>query len=108
MKPQTKKNLLCHGQKNTGFESKLALFPTILHEPPFQGLVLLPGLDGRERDGPPERVAELHGPEPVELEVPVEVALAPDVVEGDGALARLRLERGADVVLQKDWNEMFC
>ena len=41
-----------------------------------------PGLDAGEGDVGTERVAELHGSEPVELEVAVKVTPAPDLVEG--------------------------
>ena len=64
-------------------------------------VVLLLGLDAGEGDGLAEGVAELHGAVPVELELAVEVALSPDLVEGDRTAARLRGERRARFVLEK-------
>lgn len=46
-----------------------------------------PGLDAREGDVGAERVAELHGPEPVELEEAVEVAAPADLREPRWAVA---------------------
>lgn len=62
---------------------------TILDQPLLEMLVLLLGLDAGEGDGAAERVAELGGAEPVELEVSVKVAAASDLVEGDRARAVL-------------------
>lgn len=60
---------------------------TVNPQPLLDVEVLLGRLYARERHALPERVAELRGAVPVQGEVPVEVALTPDLVEGHRATA---------------------
>ena len=54
---------------------------TILPKPVFDHLIFLPGLNSSQGDTISKWVTELHGSEPVETEVGIEVTTIPKIVE---------------------------